>query len=149
MWRSAQRRYIRISISAQSAASTPPAPERIEISGVALVVLPGQQGADLERLDRLGQPVELGVRLGEGRRVVLLLCQLDHDLHVVEPAAQAGDPLELGLQDRQPPGDPLGVGLVVPEVGCGDLLAELGDLRAHRVEVEHLLDARQGRSRAA
>ena len=29
LWRSAQRRYIRISISAKSAASTPPAPERI------------------------------------------------------------------------------------------------------------------------
>ena len=28
-WRSAQRRYIRMSISAKSAASTPPAPERI------------------------------------------------------------------------------------------------------------------------
>ena len=33
-----------------------------------------------------------------------------------------------------------GVGLVVPQVGRGDLLAEVGDLAAHRVEVQHLLD---------
>ena len=41
---------------------------------------------------------------------------------------------------REPAGDPLGVGLVVPQVGRGDLLAEVGDLGAHRVEVQHLLD---------
>ena len=48
--------------------------------------------------------------------------------------------VEVALEDRQPPGDPLRVGLVVPEVGGRHLLAELRDLGAHGVEVEHLLD---------
>ena len=34
----------------------------------------------------------------------------------------------------------VGVGLVVPQVRGGDLLAEVGDLAAHLVEVEHRPD---------
>ena len=53
-------------------------------------------------------------------------------LEVVEAALQAREPVELALERREPAGHPLGVGLVVPQVGCGDLLTEVGDLRAHR-----------------
>ena len=45
---SAQRTYIRISISAKSAASTPPAPERMRDQRLADVVLAVEEGADLE-----------------------------------------------------------------------------------------------------
>jgi hypothetical protein len=116
--------YIRISISAKSAASTPPAPE----------------GADLERLHRVVQPGELGLRLTHRVRVALLLGELDQHAQVVDARLEAGEPVEVSLEPRQPAGDPLGVGLVVPQVGGGDLLPEVGDLGAHGVQVEHLLD---------
>ena len=65
---------------------------------------------------------------------------------MISRLAQAGDALELGLQRRQASGDALGIGLVVPEVGGADLLLQVGDLGPHGVEVEHLLDRRQGRA---
>ena len=47
--------------------------------------------------------------------------------------SSAGEPVELALQRGEPAGHPGGVGLVVPEVGSGHLLAEVGDLaRASR-----------------
>ena len=42
--------------------------------------------------------------------------------------SQRGEAVELALERREPAGDARGVGLVVPEVGRGDLLAEVGDL---------------------
>ena len=56
-----------------------------------------------------------------------------------------GEPVDLALERGEPAGDAGGVVLVVPQVGGGDLLAEVGDLLAHRVEVEHLLDGAHGR----
>ena len=57
---SARRVYIRISVSRKSAASTPPAPERIvTIASRASRTGPGEQGADLECLDLLLDPAEL------------------------------------------------------------------------------------------
>ena len=57
--------------------------------GLAGVVLAGQQGADLELLDRLVQPGQLGLGLGHRVGVALLLRQLDAAAEVVEavPAA--------------------------------------------------------------
>jgi hypothetical protein len=42
---------------------------------------------------------------------------------------------------REPAGDLLGALLVVPEVGGGGLLVQVGQVAPHRVEVEHRLDA--------
>ena len=53
--------------------------------------------------------------------------------------------VDLALQVGEPAGDPGRVVLVVPEVGGGHLLAQIGDLDAHAVEVEHLLDGVHGR----
>ena len=113
--------------------------------GVARVVLPRQQRADLERLDGLLDPLELDVGLGEDLGVVRLSPELDEDPDVVDALPEADDAFGLGLQDRQPPGDLLGMCLVVPEIGCGHLLLELGDLCPHRVEVENGLDRRHRR----
>ena len=112
---------------------------------LADVVLAGQEGADLERLDGLVDLAQLDLGVLERRGVALLLTELDHDLQVVDPAGQLGDPVDLALEGREPAGDAGGVLLVVPEVGCGDLDSELADLLAHRVEVEHLLDGAHGR----
>ena len=79
------------------------------------------------------------------RCVALLAAELDHDLEVLEPAGQRGDAVDLALEGREASGHAGGVVLVVPEVGRGDLLAEVGDLGAHGVEVEHLLDGVHGR----
>ena len=108
--------------------------------GVADVVLTGEQRADLERLDELVEPRELVLGLGQRLGVALLLRHLDHQAEVVEAAAEAGEAVELTLEEREPAGHAGGVGLVVPQVGSGDLLPEIGDLGAHRVQVEHLLD---------
>ena len=88
--------------------------------------------------------VELGLGLGQRVGVALVLGQLEQHPEVVEPPAQRLDPVELALHVGQPAGDLLGVLLVVPQVGGGGLLVEVGQLAAHRVEVEDRLDAAQG-----
>ena len=118
--------YIRISISAQSAASTPPAPERMVTQRLALVVLARQQRADLHRLDVLAQLLELGVGLGERVGAVGALLFGGHFVEhrqVVEALPQLLDAAQLALGVRQLAGDLLGAGLVVPQVGIGRLVS--------------------------
>ena len=64
---------------------------------LALVVLAGEQGADLE-LARRPCGAMPSSRSASARvvGVVLLLAELDQDLEVVDPAVQLGDALELG-----------------------------------------------------
>ena len=78
------------------------------------------------------------------RGVGLLLGELDQHVEVVHAAAQRSDPIDLGLQARQPRRDPLGVLLVVPQVGRGHLLLEVGDLDPLGVGVDHGLDGVEG-----
>lgn len=111
---------------------------------LAFVVLAGQQGANLERLDQLGQRADLLLRLGQRVRVVLLAAHLHQHAEVVDPAAQFRDPLQVGLQAGQPGRHLLRVRLVVPQVGRGHLFAEVGDLSAHALQIEHFLDRGQG-----
>ncbi len=108
--------------------------------GVADVVLTGQKGADLERLDELVEPGELLVGLGQRLCVALFLRHLDHQGEVVEAASEGREAVDLTLEQGQPSGHAGGVGLVVPQVGSGNLLPQVCDLGAHRVEVQHLLD---------
>ncbi len=112
---------------------------------LAGVVLAVEQRADLEGLDRLLQPRELALGVGHRIGVALLLTQLDHDLQVVDPVPERGEAVHLALEGGEPAGHPGGVVLVVPEVRRRDLLAEVGDLDTHRIDVEHLLDGAQRR----
>ena len=66
--------------------------------------------------------------------------ELEQHAEVVEPGLEAGEPVQVGLEHREPAGHPGGVRLVVPQVGGGHLLTEVGDLGADRAEVQHLLD---------
>src|SRR6478752_1391257 len=109
---------------------------------LAGVVLTVEEGADLEALDDL---LELDLGVGERAFVALVAAELDHDLEVLDAAAERHHPVELALQRGEPPGDPGRALDVVPQVGCGHLLAEVGDLDAHRIDVEHLLDGVHGR----
>ncbi len=131
---------MRISISAKSAASTPPAPERM-VSSASRTSYSPDSSVRTSRLctivrRRASSALGLGQRVG----VALLAGELEEHVDVVEPVRQRGEPLELALQRGEATGDALGVRLVVPQVGRGDELTELGDLPAHAVGVEHLLD---------
>ena len=64
---------------------------------------------------------------------------------VVQPAAQLLDPAQVALQVGEPGGQRLRGLDVVPEVGRGGLLLELGHLAAQPVDVEDRLDGLQGR----
>lgn len=95
---------------------------------IALVVLTGQQGADLERLDVGGQSLQVALRLGESGRIVLLHGEFDQHAEIVHSSPQGGDPVHLGLQPGKLRGDGLGIVLVVPQVRGCRLLGELGNL---------------------
>ncbi len=112
--------------------------------GLALVIGARQQGADLQGIDLGAQRGQFLIGLGGGVLVAVLGGELQQDLDVVDPGPQVLEPVDLGLQGRQPRCGLLGVLLVVPQVGCGDLLLELGDLCTLGVWVEHRLDGFQG-----
>ena len=62
---------------------------------------------------------------------------------IVKLGSQVDHPIDVGLQDRQPRGHPLGVVRVVPQVGRGDLLLQLGDLGPLAIRVDDSLDRAQ------
>ena len=111
--------------------------------GLARVVLPRQQGADLEFADRLGQRRDLGQRLGVHAGVFFGVSEVEQDGCVVEPRAEPLDPAHVALRVRQLARHALRLVGVVPQVGCGRLLLELRHLLTQCRDVEHLLDARQ------
>ena len=124
-----------MSISAKSAASTPPAPERIVTTASRSSYSPDEQGADLELADGLLEGGELALGLGEGVGVALLLTHLDEGLEVLDAGVHAEDAVTLGVGAAQGARHLLrGVG-VVPEVRSGGLLLELVDGAGEIVEV--------------
>ncbi len=102
--------------------------------GLARVVLAGQQGADLELADAsCASAASSGSASASVSGVALVLGQLEQHREVVEAPAQGLDPGQLALHVREPAGDLLRVLLVVPEVGRGGLLVEVGQVsRASR-----------------
>jgi hypothetical protein len=112
---------------------------------LAGVVLTREQGAHLELVDRLAQARQLPLGLGRGRLVALLDGHLVQQPDVVQPAAQLLHPAQVALQVGQLGGQRLRGLDVVPEVGRGGLLLELGHLAAQPVDVEDGLDGPQGR----
>ena len=125
---SAQRRYMRSSISAKSEASTPPGTGADRDDRGTLVVLAVEQRLHLELADDVLELGELVTGLFGGVLVVHLVGELDHDLEVVEAALDAGDARELGLAVAQRARDLLRLVGVVPEIGSTGLFAEPRDL---------------------
>lgn len=111
--------------------------------GVAVVVFAGQQGADFERVDVLGEVGEVALGLGHAAGVAFVGGELVEHAEVVEALAQFGDAAQFGLPVGQLAGDLLRFLRVVPEGRAGRLFLEFGDLRAQRFEVHHRLDLRQ------
>jgi len=128
-----------MSISAKSAASTPPAPARIVMTAV-------EQRADLELADRLLQAGQLLLGLRHGVGVVLLHAQLHQHLELVDAVVHPGDPLDLGVGARQAAGHLLGAVRVVPQVGGPGLLLELTDLGAQGVQIGDMPHRLHGRA---
>ena len=88
--------------------------------GVGLVVLTGEQAAQLE-LGELGlQGDDAGLGLGLVALVALLAGQLVEDLDVVHLRRQRVIGVEVVLDGRVLAGEAFGAVLIVPEVGCGD-----------------------------
>ena len=145
MWRSAQRMYIRMSISAKSAASTPPASERMVTSASRESYSPDSRvrtSSSSIALRRLSSSRSVSAVVASSPSSAAISC-ISAD--VVEPAAQLLDPAQVALQVGELGGDGLRGLDVVPEVGRGRLLLQLGDLPAQPVDVEHGLDRGQGR----
>ena len=115
--RSAHRRYMRRSISAQSCDSVPPGARVDGDDGVLLVVLAAEHLLDLGRLDRRGQPVER-------RRRDRWTTSSPWPAHSTSTARSASrlrqvvDRLAILLEPPAPLQHLLRLGLVLPEVGC-------------------------------
>ena len=123
-----------MSISAQSAASTPPASERMVTSASRESYSPESRVRTSSSSMHRADAGQLALGLGDGGLVALVLGHLVHQRDVVEPAAQLLDPAQVALQVGQLGGDRLRRLDVVPEVGRGGLLLEVGDLAAHVVD---------------
>ena len=93
---------MRISISAKSAASTPPAPERIVTTAARSSYSPASRVRTSSSPTALLHDDELALGLEQGLGVVLLLAHLDQGLEVVDAGVHAGDPVVLGLGAGQP-----------------------------------------------
>ena len=112
--------------------------------GIALVILAGQKGPDLQSLDIGRQCLQLLLGFGERARVVLLDSEFDQHAEVVHASAKRHDPVDLSLQPRQSGRDQLCVLLVVPEIGRRCLFGELGDFGTFGSRVDDALDGGQG-----
>ncbi len=146
--RSAHRWYIRSSISHQSWASVPPAPGVELGDGVVLVVLAGEEGAQLEIVEAAGQVVdEAGELAGDGV-VALLHHQLVEDLGVGEASTEVLEQRDVVADGTELRGDPAGRVGVVPQVGARDLLLELGPPGAQVVEAQVALGLLETQSAA-
>ena len=118
-----------------------PARTRVDLhQGVALVVVAGQQRADLELLDRAAERGQRGLDLGQQ----VLVLELDGRTRVVDAGAEVGQLLERRTHDRLARRDLLRPLLVAPEIGVAGLLVERGQLGAQRRGVQHDLDAAEG-----
>ncbi len=86
-----------MSISAKSAASTPPAPARIVTTAARSSYSPPSRVRTSSSPTAFLTVTSSTLGLGEGLGVVLLLAHLHEGLEVVDASVHAGDPVVLGL----------------------------------------------------
>ncbi len=138
--------YIRISISAQSAASTPPAPDRMLTTASRSSYSPDSRVRTSMASMSSRSFVQLGVGLGSrcsGIRAFFFGGHFVEHRQVVDALAQFLDAAQFVLRVRQLAGDLLRVRLVVPQVGVGGFGLERLDAAAQTVDIEHPLHGRQ------
>ena len=114
--------------------------------GIALVVLAVQQRADLQVTQVLAELLQISLGLGQdvGALVRVLGGHVHHGLQVVDALAHLRDAIELALAVAERARDSLGGARVVPQVGRGRLLIQLGDLRAQLVRLHDREDVLHG-----
>ena len=134
-----------MSISAQSAASTPPASERIVTSASRASYSPDSRvrtsSSSIARVSSVSS-VSVSARAAASDSSSAISRMIARSsMRLRSPSTRATS----FCAWRQPRGDPLRALLVVPQVGGGGLLVEVGDLGAQLVEVEHGLDGAERR----
>jgi hypothetical protein len=135
---------MRCSISAKSAASTPPGARADGDHSGPVVVLAVEQRGDLELAQVLLDGGELDLGLLGTLGVVALVGELHEHLEVVDPTLQAFDASQFALPVAEGAGDFLRGIRVVPEILRARLLAELGDLGLELVDADHRPDVAEG-----
>lgn len=116
-----------MSISAKSAASTPPAPARIVTTASRSSYSPESRVRTSRLADVLLQRGQVALGLLEGGGVALLLAHLDEGLEILDAGVHPEDAVALGVGAGQGARHLLGRVGVVPQVGGGGLLLELVD----------------------
>ena len=117
--------------------------------GFALVEFAGQQGYDLEFLQRLADRLQFVGGFAHGVGVILVLAQLHEDFKVVDPRGEGVQAFQLGLAVREPGGDDLRGRGVVPQIGLAGAFAELGDVFLQRLDIRNILDGGIGGAQGA
>ena len=122
-FRSAQRVYMRSSISAQSWESVPPAPAWMATIAPRVVVLTREQQPELASLDLIEEAGDLGGKFLRHRCIPGLDGEVDQFGNGPDAFLEAPPSVDVGAEPREPFHRGLcGVG-VVPEVGvCGGAL---------------------------
>ena len=105
--------------------------------GVALVILAVQQRADLQVAQVLAELLQIGFGLGEDVSALIRVLggHVHHGLQVVDALAHLRDAIQLALAVAECARHGLGGARVVPQVGRGRLLVQLGDLLAQLVRL--------------
>jgi hypothetical protein len=94
-------------------------------------VLAAEQAAQLGALELLGRGLELCSRLGAGRRVSVLLRELEQHARILERSRQPVEASDLALDSALLAQRPLGLLAAVPEVRARHLAFERGEPGAH------------------
>ena len=133
-----------MSISAKSAASTPPAPARIVMTAGRSSHSPSSSVCTSRSPMHFCSAGELDARVARGLLVAGLLGELDEHLEVVEARVDALHAGELGLAVAERARHLLGLLGVVPQVWRARLLREASDLRLEGVDVDDGTDVAEG-----
>ena len=138
--------YIRISISAQSAASTPPAPERMVTTASRSSYSPDSRVrtsiASMSSRNCLSSASASAT--ASAPSPLFFIGEFVEHRQVLDTLPQLLDATQLALGVGQLAGDLLGARLVVPQLRIGRLGLELVDARAQALDVDHPFHGGQG-----
>jgi hypothetical protein len=110
---------------------------RVDLAdGVALVVLAGEERAQLQRVEIGGQRRGAGVDLRLDRIVALFTSEHEQGLDLGEPLLEAVEDLEVVAHPSQLGIDLARLVLVLPQVRSARLLLELGQPVPRRVDLQ-------------
>jgi hypothetical protein len=104
--------------------------------GIVAVVLPAEEGGQLQLGQVSLQPVQGLLQLPLDLAVGALVQELVEDLGLLEALGQGVVAIEVLADPGQMGGQPLAAGGIVPDVGTGELPLEVGDLLPAALDVK-------------